>query len=150
MSELARDATSDPLEGRRTTEQLRADAQTRVQLTAELPQRLAQVRAWAANAERTVAASTDVHGALQELRIAESALAVGPEALGQEIVRVAERARRAALYQGVNQLGDALGDSAALDLMRSSGLGDLIGEDAPVLPYVPGVDPNAHRWNVIE
>ena len=62
---------------------------------------------------------------------------------------MAGEAHRAALYQGALLLGDNLCDAAALDALRAAGLGDQIDPDAPVIPYVPGVDPNAHRWNVI-
>ena len=135
-----------PIE-RRTAEQLQADAEARLRGTADLAQQLAAIRG---SAGSEVRATVDVHGALKELRMAESALAAGPERLGEEIVRVAGEAQRAALYQGATRLGDALGDAAALDALRSAGLDDLIDPDAPVIAYVPGVDPNAHRWNVIE
>jgi hypothetical protein len=134
-----------PIE-RRTTEQLLADAEQRLRGTAELAHQLETIRGGAGSEVR---ATVDLHGALKDLRLAESALAAGPERLGEEIVRVAEEARRAALYQGATRLGDALGDGAALEALHSAGLDDLIDPDAPVVPYVPGVDPNAHRWNVI-
>jgi hypothetical protein len=134
---------------RRTAEQLQADAEERLRVTAQLPDRLAEVRGWAENAERSVRATVDVHGALTGLELHDSALAAGPERLGAEIVRMAAEAQKAALQQGATVIGDAVGDGAALDALRSAGLADRIDPDAPVLPYVPGVDPNAHRWRVI-
>jgi hypothetical protein len=134
-----------PIE-RRTTEQLLADAEQRLRAAAELTARMETIRG---SAGRDVRAVVDVHGALRDLQLDESALGAGPERLGEEIVRVAGEAHRGALYQGANVLGDSLGDAAALEALRSSGLGDLVDPDAPVIPYVPGVDPNAHRWNVI-
>lgn len=139
----------DPMNGRRTTEQLLADARERVRVTEQLPERVAGVRGWAANGQRSVRATVDVHGALTGLDIDESALAAGPDELGREIVRIAGKAHQAALRQSVDELGTALGDAQAHDMLRSAGLGDQIEPDAPVLPYVPGVDPNAHTWNVI-
>ena len=134
---------------RRTTEQLLADAEERLRATAQLPHQLESIRAAAANPDRTVRATVDVHGALKKLELDDLALAAGPEALGEEIVRAAAEAHRAALHQGATHIGDTLGDGAALETLRSAGLTDQIDPDAPVLPYTPGIDPNAHRWNVI-
>ena len=134
---------------RRTTEQLLADAAERVRATADLPERLAAIRGRAVNTDGSVRAAVDVHGALKELQLQESALAAGPQRLGEEIVRVAAEAQRAALYEGAARIGDTVGDQAALDALHSAGLDDRIDPDAPVVPYVPGVDPNAHRWRVI-
>jgi hypothetical protein len=128
---------------RRTAEQLLADAEARLRATAALPETLAAVRGSAQNPGRSVHATVDIHGALKELRLHESALAEGPDRLGAEIVRVAAEAQQAALYQGAARIGDAAGDAAALESLPSA------DPDAPVLPYVPGVDPNAHRWKVI-
>jgi hypothetical protein len=134
---------------RRTTEELLAAAEERFTLTEQLPRKLAAVRGWANNADENVRVTVDVHGAVKELRFEESALSLGPEALGEEIVRLAAEAQKAALLDGVDTLGQALGDAAALEMMRSTGLTDLVDEDAEVIPYVPGVDPNAHTWHVI-
>ena len=41
-----------------------------------------------------------------------------------------------------------MGDAEALESLREFGLE--ADEDAPVIPYVPGVDPNAHTWRVID
>jgi hypothetical protein len=138
-----------PMSDRRTTEELLAAAEERLTLTERLPGKLAAVRGRADNADENVRVTVDVHGAVKELRLAESALGLGPEALGQEIVRLAAEAQRAALLDGVDTLGQALGDAAALEMMRSSGLADRVDDDAEVIPYVPGVDPNAHTWTVI-
>jgi hypothetical protein len=132
---------------RRTTEQLLADAEERLRVTAALPDRLARIRGTATSPARDIQAPVDTHGALRDLSLDESALAAGPERLGAEIVRLAAEAQQLALRQSVTDLGDALGDDVALEALRSTGLG--ADPDAPVLPYVPGVDPNAHRWNVI-
>jgi hypothetical protein len=134
---------------RRTAEQLLADAEERLRATTDLPRRLEAVRGDATSRDGSVRATVDVHGALQGLHLHESALAAGPQRLGEEIVRVAVEAQRSALYQGAARLGDALGDGAALEALHSAGLADQEDPDAPVIPYVPGVDPNAHRWNVI-
>lgn len=130
-----------PIE-RRTTEQLLADAELRLRTMAALPDRLAAVQASAANSPGNVRATVNVHGALCSLQLDESALAPGPDQLGEEIVRIATQAHQSALYQGATLLGDTLGDAAALDALRSAGLGHLIDPDAPVLPYIPGHDPN--------
>jgi hypothetical protein len=140
------DAMTSPIR-RRTTEQLLADAEERLRVTATLPERLAGIRGTATSPARDIQATVDTHGALRDLSLDESALAAGPERLGEEIVRVAAEAQLVALRQSVTELGDALGDDVALESLRSTGLG--ADPDAPVLPYVPGVDPNAHRWNVI-
>jgi DNA-binding protein YbaB len=134
---------------RRTTEELLAAAEERLTLTEQLPGKLASVRGWANNGDENVRVTVDVHGAVKELKLAESALDLGPDALGEEIVRLAGDAQKAALRQGVDTLGQAMGDAAAIAMLRSTGLADLVDEDAEVLPYVPGTDPNAHTWNVI-
>ncbi|WAL66332.1 YbaB/EbfC family nucleoid-associated protein [Amycolatopsis cynarae] len=134
---------------RRTTERLLADADERLRATERLPERLGEIRGWAHNGDENVRVTVDVHGGLKELRLDESALALGVDELGAQIVELAHRAQRAALAEGVNVLGDVLGDAAALDMMRSAGLADEIGPDPEVIPYTPGVDPNAHRWRVI-
>ena len=63
-------------------------------------------------------------------------------------MRIAGEAHQAALRQSVanwaRRWATRRRPTAAL-----AGLGDQIEPDAPVLPYVPGVDPNAHTWNVI-
>ena len=135
-----------PIE-RRTTEQLLADAEQRLRTMAALPARLASVQASASNAPGNVHATVNVHGALCSLRLDDSALAATPDQLGEDIVRVATEAHKSALYQGATLLGDTLGDAAALEALHSAGIPT--DPDAPVLPYTPGVDPNAHRWNVI-
>ncbi|TNC28192.1 YbaB/EbfC family nucleoid-associated protein [Amycolatopsis alkalitolerans] len=132
---------------RRTAERLVADADERLRLTAELPARLAELRGWAYNGADDVRVTVDVHGALKDLKLDESALRLGAEELGAQIVELSHRAQQAALAEGVNVLGDALGDAAALDMMRSAGLAT--DPDAEVVPYTPGVDPNAGRWEVI-
>ncbi|HJQ46638.1 MAG TPA: YbaB/EbfC family nucleoid-associated protein [Amycolatopsis sp.] len=133
---------------RRTTERLLADAEKRLRVTEELPERLASVRGWAYNGDDTVRVTVDVHGAVKDLRLDEAALALGPEALGAQIVDLSHRAQQAAMGEGVNVLGDALGDAAALDMMRSAGLA--LDPETEVIPYTPGVDPNAGSWNVID
>ncbi|GHF43882.1 hypothetical protein FHX82_001933 [Amycolatopsis bartoniae] len=133
---------------RRTADRLLADAEERLRVTEELPARLAAVRGWAYNADENVQVTVDVHGGLKELKLDESALSLGPDALGEAIVALSHRAQQAALAEGVNVLGDALGDAAALEMMRSAGLRP--DPEPDVVPYTPGVDPNAHRWRVIE
>lgn len=122
-------------------------AEQRLEVTEHLEERVAEVRGWAENDRGSVRATVDVHGALQDLALSESALALGGDELGREIVRLARRAQQEALRQGVAELGTALGDAGTLDSLRELGLPQ--DEDAPVLPYVPGVDPNAHLWKVI-
>jgi hypothetical protein len=134
---------------RRNTEELLAAAEERLTLTAQLPGKLASVRGWANNADENVRVTVDVHGAVKELKLAESALNLDPDALGAEIVRLAGEAQKAALRQSVDTLGQVVGDAGVLDMLRSTGMSDLVDEDAEILPYVPGVDPNAHTWNVI-
>ncbi|HKS45222.1 MAG TPA: hypothetical protein VJT49_08915 [Amycolatopsis sp.] len=126
---------------RRTTDRLVADVDERLRLTERLPQRLAGIQGWAHDGDDNVAVTVDVHGALRDLRLAESALALGPEGLGRQIVELAHQAQQTALAEGVNVLGDVLGDAAALDMLRSAGLADRIDPDAEVVPYPPGVDP---------
>lgn len=132
---------------RRTAERLLADAEERLRLTEQLPERLAELRGWAYNGADDVRVTVDVHGALKELKLDESALALGADELGAQIVELSHRAQQAALAEGVNVLGDALGDAAALDMMRSAGLP--LDPEPEVVPYTPGVDPNAGRWEVI-
>ncbi|HVV11675.1 YbaB/EbfC family nucleoid-associated protein [Amycolatopsis sp.] len=132
---------------RRTAERLLADAEARVHVMEGLPERLAEVRGWAYNGDESVHVTVDVHGGLKDLKLAESALRLSPEEIGAQIVELSHRAQRAALAEGVNVLGDALGDAAALEMMRSAGLE--ADPEPEVIPYTPGVDPNAHRWHVI-
>lgn len=132
---------------RRTAERLLADAEERLRLTEQLPARLAELRGWAYNGADNVAVTVDVHGALKELKLDESALALGQDELGAQIVELSHRAQQAALAEGVNVLGDVLGDAAALDMMRSAGLP--LDPEPEVVPYMPGVDPNAGQWEVI-
>jgi len=133
---------------RRTTERLLADAEERLAATEGLADRVGEVRGWAYNGDDTVHVTVDVHGALKELKLDERALALGPQALGAQIVDLSHQAQQAALSEGVNILGDALGDAAALDMMRSAGLE--MDPEPEVIPYTPGVDPNAGTWNVID
>jgi hypothetical protein len=91
-----------------------------------------------------------VHGALADLEIADEALALGPERLGAEIVRLAAEANQAALAEGLGALSPVLGDAGTADLARSIGLDAMIDPDAPIVPYTPGVDPNADHWQVID
>lgn len=133
---------------RRTTERLLADAEQRLRVTEALPERLASVRGWACNGDDTVHVTVDVHGALHDLRLDEAALACGADALSAQIVELSHRAQRAALAEGVNILGDALGDGEALAMMDSAGLP--LDPEPEIIPYVPGVDPNAGTWNVID
>jgi hypothetical protein len=133
----------------RSTERLVADAEDRLRATDGLAQRIEQLRGWATNPDRTVRVTTSVHGALTDLEIDETALALGPDALAAEIVALAGRANRAALVQGVAELAPALGDAATADLADTVGLAGLADPPAPVLPYVPGVDPNADKWTVL-
>jgi hypothetical protein len=132
---------------RRTTEQLLADAEERLRATADLPGRMSAIRGTAESADHTVRATVDVHGALTALHLHDAALGAGPDRLGDLIVQIAGDAHRAALHHGASVIGDTLGDEAALEALRSANLPT--DPDAPVLPYTPGVDPNAHRWNVI-
>jgi hypothetical protein len=132
---------------RRTAERLLADAEERLRLTEELPARLAELRGWAYNGPDNVRVTVDVHGALKELNLDESALQLGADELGAQIVALSHRAQQAALAEGVNVLGDALGDAAALEMLRTAGLP--IDPEPEVVPYTPGVDPNAGQWEVI-
>jgi hypothetical protein len=141
------DSTAVP---RRTTKQLVADAEERLRLTEGLPARIDAIRGTARNVANTIRVAATVHGALTDLEIADEALALGPELLGAEIVRLAAEANRAALTEGLGALSPVLGDAGSVDLARSIGLGALIDPDAPVLPYTPGTDPNADRWQIIE
>jgi hypothetical protein len=135
---------------RRTTEQLVADTEERLRLTEDLPTRLDAIRGTAHNDANTIRVAATVHGALTDLEIADKALALGPEQLGAEIVRLAAEANQAALAEGLGALSPVLGDAGTVDLARSIGLDALIDPDAPILPYTPGTDPNADRWQVIE
>jgi len=141
------DRTAGP---RRTTEQLVADTEERLRLTEDLPTRLDAIRGTAHNDANTIRVAATVHGALTDLEIADEALALGPEQLGAEIVRLATEANQAALAEGLAALSPVLGDAGTVDLARSIGLDALIDPDAPILPYTPGTDPNANRWQVIE
>ncbi|MTD59691.1 YbaB/EbfC family nucleoid-associated protein [Amycolatopsis pithecellobii] len=133
--------------GRRTAERLLADAEERLRLTENLPAQLAELRGWAYNGADNVRVTVDVHGALKELKLDESALSLGAEELAAQIVELSHRAQQAALAEGVNVLGDALGDTAAHDMMRLAALP--VDPEPEVVPYTPGVDPNATQWNVI-
>jgi hypothetical protein len=130
-----------------TTEELLAAAEQRLQVTDHLAERVSEIRGWAENDPGSVRTTVDVHGALRDLTLSEAALSLGGDELGREIVRLASRAQQEALRQSVAEMGSALGDAGALDSLREMGLSQ--DSDAPVIPYVPGVDPNADRWNVI-
>lgn len=133
----------------RTTEELLAAAEERLRLTGDLPSRIESIHGTARNAADTVAATVTVHGALTDLSIMDTALAMGPERLGAEIVRLAAAANRTALVHGLGTLSRSLGDAGTIELARSVGLGDVVDPPAPVVPYPPGVDPNAHRWHPV-
>lgn len=124
-----------------------AAAEQRLQVTDHLAERVAEIRGWAENDPGSVRVTVDIHGALQGLELSEAALALGGDELGREIVRLSAMAQDEALRQSVAEMGSALGDAGALDSLREMGLAQ--DGDAPVLPYVPGQDPNAHTWNVI-
>ncbi len=127
---------------RRTTEQLLADAEERLRLTDDLPARVEAIRGTARDDARTVAVTVTVHGALAGLSITDDALAMGPDRLGDEIVRLAAAAQRSALVDGLGALSRVLGDAGTVELARSIGLGELIDPDASVVPYVPSANPN--------
>ena len=135
---------------RRTTEQLVADTEERLRRTEDLPARIEAIRGTAHNDTNTIRVTATVHGALSDLEIADEALALGPEQLGAEIVRLAAEANQAALAEGLGALSPALGDAGTIELARSIGLDAMIDPDAPILPYTPGADPNADRWQVID
>ncbi|HEX4704350.1 MAG TPA: hypothetical protein VH352_19645 [Pseudonocardiaceae bacterium] len=122
---------------RRSTERLVADAEERLRLTENLPSRIESIRGRAHNDAHTVLVTTTVHGALAGLDIAEDALALGPERLGAEIVRLAGAANRAALHEGIDVLSRVLGDGGTVELARSVGL----IEQEPLSP-VPVVAPD--------
>lgn len=130
---------------RRTTEQLLADAEERLRLTADLPAQLDRTRGSATNDTGTVRVAVTVHGALAELALREAALEMGPNQLAQEIVRLAGAATAVALRDGVGLLSRVLGDGATNELAQAVGLGHLV-RDAPVIPYVPGKDPNSGAY----
>ncbi len=130
----------------RSTERLLADAEDRLQAAEDLPARIARIRGWAVDDAESVRVTVDVHGALSGLELTPEALRLGPQRLGQQIVRLARMAAEAALAAGVAALAPVLGDGASEELARSVGLGHLVGADPPVVPYVPGVDPNAPRY----
>jgi YbaB/EbfC DNA-binding family len=134
----------------RSTERLLADAEERLRITADLPGRIEQIRGWATSPDGTVRVTTTVHGALTELEIADDALALGPDELARAIVALAGQANRAALVAGIGELSPALGDAATAELAETVGLAQLQDPPAPVLPYIPGVDPNADKWTVID
>lgn len=134
----------------RSTEELLAAAEERLRLCADLPNRVDGIRGWAVNADQSIRVTTSVHGNLTDLFVSDEALALGPERIAAEIMHLAREATKAALAQGVGELSRALGDSGTAELARTVGLGDLIEPDATVIPYVPGVDPNADKWTVIE
>ena len=142
-------ARTEP-EPRRTTEQLVADTEERLRLTENLPARIAAVRGTAHDDANTIRVTATIHGALTDLEIADEALALGPERLGAEIVRLAAEANQAALTEGLGALSQVLGDAGTVDLARSIGLDAMIDPDAPILPYTPGTDPNADHWQVID
>ncbi|HEX9334973.1 MAG TPA: hypothetical protein VF892_03765, partial [Pseudonocardiaceae bacterium] len=104
---------------RRTTEQLLADAEERLRLTDDLPARVEAIRGTARDDARTVAVTVTVHGALAGLSITDDALAMGPDRLGDEIVRLAAAAQRSALVDGLGALSRVLGDAGTVELARS-------------------------------
>lgn len=135
---------------RRTTERLQADAERRLELANELPRKVEQARGWAANTEGSVRVTVNVHGGLTDLELTQQALAADPRRLGAEIVRLARQATDAALAYGIGEMEPVVGDGGTAELAETVGMGDRLEPDAPVRPYRPGVDPNAHRWTVIE
>lgn len=134
---------------RRTTDRLVADVDERLRLTERLPQRLAGIQGWAHDGDDNVAVTVDVHGALRDLRLAESALALGPEGLGRQIVELAHQAQQTALAEGVNVLGDVLGTRprSTCSAPRGSRTGSTPTPRSSLTR--PGSTPNAHRWRVI-
>jgi hypothetical protein len=133
----------------RSTEELLAAAEERVRLSADLPNQISQLRGWAVNADQSIKVTTSVYGELVNLVITDQALALGQERIAAEVTHLAGQATKAALSQGVGELSRLLGDTGTAELARAVGLGDRLEPDAPVLPYVPGVDPNANSWTVI-
>jgi hypothetical protein len=118
-------------EPRRSTERLLADTEERLRLTDDLPARMEAIRGAAHNDTHTVEVTTTVHGALADLRITDDALALGPDQLGAEIVRLATLANRAALDEGLGTLSRVLGDAGTIELARTVGLLDPAEPTAP-------------------
>ena len=118
---------------RRSTERLLADAEERVRLTADLPSRIEAIRGTASDDTHAITVTTTVHGALTDLCITADALALSPDRLGAEIVRLAAEANRAALVHGVDTLSRTLGDAGTVELAGSIGL---------IEPVTPTVAPS--------
>lgn len=115
---------------RRSTERLLADAEERLRLTADLPSRIEAIRGTATDDTHSITVSTTVHGALTGLSITADALALGPDRLGAEIVRLAAEANRAALVHGVDTLSRSLGDAGTVELAGAIGLIDPVAKVA--------------------
>lgn len=137
----------------RDTDELLADAEHAHQVTDGLEGALDRVVGRAADAEGGIRVGATVHGALVELSIDDRALALGPDRLGAEIVRLAGQASAGALDEGLGLVAPAAGDALTLELARLVGLGHLIDADrstpepaAPEAPPAPPVDqPPARR-----
>jgi hypothetical protein len=101
---------------------VRNDIEERIQLAERLPGRIESIRGQATNDEGTVRVTTTVHGALADLELSERALALGTDALGAEIVRLAQQANLAAVTQGVDVLSQAFGEVNTMAIAESVGL----------------------------
>lgn len=127
----------------RDTDELLADAEHAHQVTDGLEGALDRVVGRAADAEGGIRVGATVHGALVELSIDDRALALGPDRLGAEIVRLAAQAGAGALDEGLGLVAPAAGDALTLELARLVGLGHLIDADrgtpepAPETPTPP-------------
>lgn len=108
-----------------------ADAEARLRLTTDLPARIESIRGTASDDTRAITVTTTVHGALTGLTISPDALALGPDRLGAEIVRLAAEANRAALVHGVDALSRTLGDGGTVELAASIGLIEPVTGTAP-------------------
>lgn len=119
--------------GRPSTERLLADAEEQLELAEGLPDRLAAIHGWASNEPETITVTVNHLGELVDIQIAEIVLTADTRAIGNQIVRLAEQAHRAATARALDELAPVAGDEETLELARAAGLDDRIEPDAPVV-----------------
>ncbi|WP_020496153.1 YbaB/EbfC family nucleoid-associated protein [Sciscionella marina] len=125
--------------GRPTTERLVQDAEERLERAEKLPEALASIRGWAVNEPETITVTVNNLGELVDIDIAEIVLTADPTAIGEQIVRLAAEAHRAAQAEGLGVLAPVVGDAQVLELAREAGLTERVEPDAPVVPHEDGI-----------
>ena len=104
-----------------TVDELVAQAESRRQVSARLPELLAGTTGVALDRRRLVQATTDASGALRALALHPAAMSFGGRELGLMVIEAARAATEFARQRCFNELALVLGDNATLEIEKLIG-----------------------------